>query len=433
VAEAHEFLKWIDDDHYTFLGYREYDFSGLDENATLSITAGSRACCGTTPCRSSMALVQKLRECTITASPAADIARNHRRAVPHGVWFIGLRSSRQWRGGERFVSLFTSVAYSQSPKDIPLLRRKVADVQKRAGFASASHDGKALQHILETYPRDELFQVSEEELYSFSLGILQLQERQRIALFARRDPFERFVSCLVYVPRDRFNTDFRIRIQEILARAYKGRFSSIYTHMTDAPLVRLHIITATVPGTIPDVDPDEVERQIVEAGRSWADQLQEALIEARGEENGLTLMRRYGEAFPAGYRERFMPTLAILDIEHVQESLQSGGMAMNLYRPIEAKPSELRLKLYNTGTQIPLSDILPILENMGLKVMAEEPYHVKPRDSEKSVWIHDFSAAMADGRECELSSVRRVFQDSLARIWRGEMEDERIQPAGAGR
>ena len=128
--------------------------------------------------------------------------------------------------------------------------------------------------------------------------------------------------------------------------------------MTDAPLVRLHIITATAPGTIPDVDPDEVERQIVEAGRSWADQLQEALIEARGEENGLTLMRRYGEAFPAGYRERFMPTLAILDIEHVPGFAAGGGMAMNLYRPIEARPSELRLKLYNTGTQIPLSDIL---------------------------------------------------------------------------
>ncbi len=436
VAEAHEFLKWIDDDHYTFLGYREYDFSGLDENATLSITAGSGlgvlrddAVSIFDGLRNFEKLPPEVRYFLRQPRPLM-ITKANRRATVHRTVHMDTLGLKKFDAngeviGERFfIGLFTSVAYSQSPKDIPLLRRKVADVQKRAGFASASHDGKALQHILETYPRDELFQVSEEELYSFSLGILQLQERQRIALFARRDPFERFVSCLVYVPRDRFNTDFRLRIQEILARAYKGRFSSVYTHMTDAPLVRLHIIIATVPGTIPDVDPDEVERQIVEAGRSWADQLQDALIEARGEENGLTLMRRYGDAFPAGYRERFMPTLSILDIEHVEESLQGGGMAMNLYRPIEAKPSELRLKLYNTGTQIPLSDILPILENMGLKVMAEEPYHVKPRDSEKSVWIHDFSAVTSDGRDCELSSVRRVFQDSLARIWRGEMEDD---------
>jgi len=436
VTEATAFLRWIDDDHYTFLGYREYDFSGLDENATLRIAPGS----GLGVLREDgVSIFDGLRNFEklppevryfLRQPRALMITKANRRATVHRAVHmdtIGLKkfdANGEVIGVRFFVGLFTSVAYSQSPKDIPLLRRKVVDCIKRAGFAPASHDGKALQHILETYPRDELFQVSEEELYANGLGILQLQERQRIALFARRDPFERFVSCLVYVPRDRYNTDFRLRIQDILARSYKGRFSSVYTHMTDAPLVRLHIIIATVPGTIPDVDSDEVERQIVEAGRSWADQLQEALIEARGEENGLTLMRRFGEAFPAGYRERFMPTLAILDIEHVDQSLQSDGIAMNLYRPIEADAAELRLKLYNAGTQIPLSDVLPILENMGLKVLSEEPYRVKPRDTEKSVWIHDFSTVTADGSDCDLGSVRRVFQDSLARIWRGEMEDD---------
>src|SRR3546814_645475 len=173
-----------------------------------------------------------------------------------------------------------SVAYSRSPREIPLLRRKVEKCIARAGFAPASHDGKALLHILEGYPRDELFQISDDELFDIALGILHLQERQRIALFVRRDPFERFVSCLVYIPRDRYTTELRQRIQSILERAWNGRVTAYYTHMTDAPLGRLHIILATTPGAIPPVDPAEVEERLVEAGRSWADQLQDALREA---------------------------------------------------------------------------------------------------------------------------------------------------------
>jgi glutamate dehydrogenase len=436
VAEARAFLEWVADDHFTFLGYREYDFSGVDDSATLSIAAGS----GLGVLRDdAVSVFDGLRNFEklppevrffLRQPRALMITKANRRATVHRAVHLDTIGIKKFDGkgqviGEQlFVGLLTSAAYSQSPREIPLLRRKVADCVKRAGFAPASHDGKALQHILETYPRDELFQIGDDELYAIGLGILQLQERQRIALFARRDPFERFVSCLVYVPRDRYNTDFRLRIQDILARAYKGRFSSVYTHMTDAPLVRLHMIVATAPGTIPDVDADDIERQIVEAGRSWTDQLQEVLIEARGEENGLTLMRRFGDAFPAGYRERFMPTLAVLDIEHIETALGRDGIAMNLYRAVEAGPQELRLKLYNAGAQISLSDILPILENMGLRVLSEEPYRVKPRDSEKAVWLHDFSAVTADGRECDLGAVRRAFEEALSHVWRGDMEDD---------
>src|SRR5262249_11230454 len=202
-------------------------------------------------------------------------------------------------GGERlFIGLLTSVAYSQSPREIPLLRRKVANCLQHAGFAPASHDGKALVHILESFPRDELFQMTDAELYDTALGVLRLQERQRIALFTRRDPFERFVSCLVYVPRDRYTTELRLRIQDILARAYNGTVSAYYTHMTDAALSRLQVTIATTPGAIPDVDAADIERRLVEAGRSWTDQLQEALVDAKGEERGLALLRRFAEAFP---------------------------------------------------------------------------------------------------------------------------------------
>ena len=196
--------------------------------------------------------------------------------------------------GERLlVGLLTSVAYSRSPRQIPLLRRKVQNILARAGFPPNSHDGKALTHILETYPRDELLQVGEGDLYEISLGILHLQERQRIALFVRRDPFERFVSCLIYVPRERFNTSLRLRFQEILEQAYEGKVTAYTTHMTDEVLGRLHVVVQTKPGAIPNVPTAEVEARLVEAGRSWSDDLQEALI---------VLARR-------GARHRTLPTL----------------------------------------------------------------------------------------------------------------------------
>jgi glutamate dehydrogenase len=358
------------------------------------------------------------------------ITKANRRSTVHRPVHMDTISLKKFDGagnavGERlFVGLLTSAAYSQNPREIPLLRRKVANCLARAGFAPASHDGKALVHILETYPRDELFQISEAELYDTALGILHLQERQRIALFTRRDPFERFVSCLVYVPRDRYNTELRLRIQDVLARAYNGTVSAYYTHMTDAALGRLQVIIATRRGAIPDVDPEDIERRLVEAGRSWADQLQDALVEVKGEEQGFALLRRFVEAFPAGYRERFGAPLAVADIDKVEEALAGASIAMNLYRPLESAATELKLKLYSAGAQLPLSDVLPILEHMGFKVISESPYMVQPRGAERQVWIHDFGMITADGREVELASVRENFHEALARVWAGDMEDD---------
>src|SRR5262249_545316 len=187
--------------------------------------------------------------------------------------------------GERLlVGLLTSAAYSRNPRQIPLLRRKVQNILGRAGFPPAGHDGKALAHILETYPRDELLQIGEDDLYEISIGILHLREGQGIALFVRRDPFERFVSCLIYVPRERFNTTLRLRFQEILEQAYDGEVSAYTTHMTDEVLGRVHIVVQTKPGAIPSVPTPEAEARLGEAGRSWSDDLQDALTSALGEE-----------------------------------------------------------------------------------------------------------------------------------------------------
>ncbi len=436
VAEAKAFLDWLNNDHFTYLGYREYDFVGEGDAATLSIPPQT----GLGILRDDQySVFDGLRNFEklppevrhfLRQPRVLMITKANQRATVHRPVHMDTISVKKFDAagsvvGERLlVGLLTSTAYSQNPREIPLLRRKVANCLVRAGFAPASHNGKALVHILETFPRDELFQISETELFDIALGILHLQERQRIALFTRRDPFERFVSCLVYVPRDRYTTDLRLRIQDILARAYDGTVTAFYTHMTDAALGRLQVVVATKPGAIPDVDLEDIERRLVEAGRSWPDQLRDALVEGKGEGQGIAMLARFVDAFPAGYKERFGAPLAVADIDKIEEALGAAGVAMNLYRSVESAANELRLKLYSVGTQLPLSDVLPMLEHMGFKVISESPYMIRPRGSESAVWIHDFGMVTSDNREIDLGSVREIFHEALARVWSGEMEDD---------
>ncbi len=435
LAESKAFLQWMDADHYTFLGYREYDFAGAEEDAALSIRAGSGlgilredAVSVFDGLRHLDKLPPEVRQ-FLRQSGLLIVTKANRLASVHRPVHMDAIAVKRFAGGrvvgERlFVGLFTSTAYSRSPRDIPLLRRKVGNCMKRAGFRPASHDDKALQHILETLPRDELFQISEDGLFDVALGVLHLQERQRIALFTRRDPFERFVSCLVYVPRDRYSTELRARIEAILAAAYRGRIAAFTAQMGDSALGRLHVVVETARGAIPDVDLQEVERRLVEAGRTWGDLLQAALVEARGEERGLATFRRFAEAFPASYRERFGAEVAVFDIDRIEEALGTGRLALNLYRPVEAAAHEARLKIYNAGEQIALSDVLPMLEHMGFKVVGEMPYVLRPSGVERPVWLHDFGMVTQDGAEIDLGQAKEPFQEAYAHVIAGEMEDD---------
>jgi len=436
AAEARDFLAWLADDHFTFLGYREYQFADDGENANLAVTAGSGLGILSDD---SVSVFDGLRNNDrLPADVRLDmrqprvvlVMKSNSRATVHRPSYmdtIGVaRVDENGRviGEQLFVGLFTSVAYSRNPSEIPLLRRKVERVLRRAGFDPNSHDGKALLHILEGYPRDELFQISDDDLFDISLGILHLQERQRIALFVRRDRYERFVSCLIYVPRDRFSTELRLRMQDIVARAFNGRVSAFYVQMTDAALSRLHVIVTTTPGQIPEVDTNRLEAKLSEAGRSWADRLQQSFVEAHGEERGYAILRRYENAFPVSYRERFNAGAAVFDIDRIEEAIATGRIAMNLYRPVEAGPTELRFKTYNAGQQVPLSDMLPTLEHMGLKVISEMPYQVTPTGLDRPVWMHDFGMITADGSEVDIGRVKEQFHEAYGRIRARDMEDD---------
>jgi glutamate dehydrogenase len=327
--------------------------------------------------------------------------------------------------GERMiVGLFTSVAYNRSARDIPFLRRKVSAVLARAGFDPRSHDGKALINIIDTYPRDELIQIGEDDLLDIAMGILHLQERPRTALFVRRDPYQRFVSCLIFTPRDRYTTALRQRYQEILERAWGGTAAAFNVQLTEGAHARVHFIVATAPGEIPDPAIADIEQRLVDAGRSWADHLQDAVVEAKGEERGLALFRRYREAFPTSYAEATQPQGAIVDIERIEEVLETGRIGLNLYRPIEAGEHTVRFKLYHRATPVALSDVLPMLEHMGLKVIAEHPAEITPAAADTAVWIHDFEAESREGRPIAVGTVRQAFQEAFAQVWDGEMEDD---------
>ena len=438
IAEGIAFLEWLADNHFTFLGYREYNFEGEGEaararvlpeaglgilrNEAFSIFEGLRNL-GTLPAD----VRHFLRQPTLLLITKANRLATVHRSVPMDAIAVKCFDARGNVTGERiFVGLFTASAYSRSPRTIPILRQKVESSLDRAGFPSDSHDGKALSNVLETYPRDELFQISEDDLFRIAMGILPLQQRPRIALFVRRDPFERFVSCLVFVPRDRYDTDLRLAFQAILARSYRGRVTSHHTHLTDEALARLHFHVATTPGRIPDVDPEEVERHLQQAARSWGERLQEALVEKHGAEEGLRLARRYGKAFPAAYQERFGGAGAVLDVELLERALATGNLAFDLYRSSAAGPGEVAIKIYGAGGTVPLSDILPMLENMGLKVLEEMPYDVRLSEASETeeVSIRDFRLATEDGAPIDLARVKAPFEEVFGRVWLGAMEND---------
>lgn len=432
--EAQDFLGWVHNDHFTFLGYREYKFSGTGTKAKVDVNPQSQL--GILR-REGTHIFDELRQIgnlstevqAFVAQPSLlMVTKANKQSTVHRSVHLDTIVVKQFDdqgkvvGQHLFVGLFTSVAYNLSPRLIPLLRMKLAETIKRAGFPPASHDAKALVNILETFPRDELFQIELDDLYHICMGILHLQERQRIALFVRRDAFERFVSCQVFCPRDRFSTKLRIKFQSVIEAAFDGKVTAHYTLIGDSPLARLHLLVKTTPGELPEYNVADIERQLVETARDWVDTLRQVLVREMGEERGLALYRRYGESFTGDYRDRFGVDTAVLDIDRIEDVIKSSDLRVNLYRPIEAAENELRFKIYNPGAPVPLSDVLPMLENMGLKVITENPFKVDPRDTEVNVRIHDFGV-LVDG-EFHLHDVRDKFQELFIRMWHGEVEND---------
>jgi glutamate dehydrogenase len=433
AAEARELLAWMGEGNFIFLGYREYDIRSEDGEDVLRAVPGSGLGIlrekGEQPVSVSFqALPPEVRKLAreknlLNLTKANSRATVHR---PSYLDYVGLKrfdSTGEVSGERRFLGLYTHTTYSVSPWEIPVLRRKAQRVLERSGLPEGSHDHKALIDILETYPRDELFQISEDELYEFALAILHLGERQRVRLFVRRDVFGRFFTCLLYLPRDRFNTENRRRIQEILTEAFGGVHVDYTTRVSESVLASLHFVVYVEPGSVAEYDSAELEARVAAATRAWTDDLRDALFEQLGEERAGPLFERYGEGFPIAYREEFPARQAVLDINRMEKLEAGGGLAMSLYLPIASTSAHLAFKVLHSSKPILLSDVLPVLENMGVKVTDERPFEIRPADREP-VWIYDFGLRHDEGAEFEADKVRETFQDAFARTWRGEAEDD---------
>jgi glutamate dehydrogenase len=433
AAEAHELLAWMSEDNFIFLGYREYDIGSENGEDVLRAVPGSGLGIlrekGDRPVSVSFQElppeVRKLARETnlLNLTKANSRATVHR---PSYLDYVGLKrfdASGEVSGERRFLGLYTHTVYSASPWDIPVVRRKVQRVLERSGLPEGSHDHKALIDILETYPRDELFQIAEDELYDVALAILHLGERQRVRLFVRRDLFGRFFSCLVYLPRDRFNSDNRGRIEEILMDAFGGVNVTFAARVSESVLASLHYVVHVEPGRVVEFDRAELEARVAAATRAWTDDLRDALFEQLGEERAGPLFERYAEAFPVAYCEAFPARQAVMDINRMERLDADDDLAMSLYLPLAPTSAHLAFKLLRRSRAILLSDVLPLLENMGVKVTDERPFEIRPRDREP-VWIYDFGLRHEEGAELETDKVRETFQDAFARTWRGEAEDD---------
>jgi glutamate dehydrogenase len=434
IAEARAFMAWLEDHNFTFLGARDYTLAHDDSGELrLASIPGSglgvlRQAGGEGSARGFDKLppavrARALEPYLLNLTKANSRATVHR---PSYLDYVGVkRFDDEGRviGERRFLGLYTHTAYHASPREIPIMRRKVDAVLERAAFPADSHNEKALLEILETYPRDELFQISTDDLFRIAMGILHLGERQRMRLFARRDTFDRFVSCLVYVPRDRFNTENRRRIERILRRSTGATSIDYTTRVSESVLVRLHYMVYAEPGKLPRLDEREVETQLVAATRSWVDDLEEALLEEHGEEMGGALVRRYRDAFPPAYRADWVPRSALADIGQIEGLRQPEDLALRLYRPLEAPLWALRAKVFRAGAPLALSAMLPLFEDMGVEVADERPYEITPSERE-SVWIYDFGLTYRGEEDLQTDLVREAFQDAFIRVWSGDAESD---------
>lgn len=433
VEEALAFLNWLKDDNFTMLGYREFDHTGSIPRAIEDSGLGILRNPDVHVFRSAEGLIpmsQEISEFLHQPEPMI-ITKANVKSTVHRVThmdYVGIKKFDQKGnlcGELRFVGLFTSVAYSRLPQEIPFLRKKVDSVMERSRFDPRSHDGKILSHILEDFPRDELFQISDDELFTMAMGILHLQERPQPKIFVRRDKFERFVSVLVFIPREHYASGLRHKIEEILCKAFSGEISTRYAQLSNEAIARWHFIIRTKPGAVPTPDLEDLNARIVEASQRWQDHLRDALIERWSEERGTDLLVKYAEAFSPVYREVFSAKVAVTDIEKLEEMPNPEDVCFSFYRLPEDVDTSIRLKIYHASHVIPLSDCLPMLENLGLKVIDEYGYKLLETGKYPIPGcIHSFSLVDARGEEINLSIMKSRLEETLGEIWSGAVEND---------
>ena len=448
-AETIALLHWLADNHFTFLGYREYDLVDDPEMALKALPgsglgilrhdrAGSKSF-GALPPEVRARAKEPVRLIITKANSRSTVHR------PNYLDYIAVKrvdEAGQINGEYRFLGLFTQAAYHESITRIPVLRRKLASVLEAAGLAADSHDGQDLTEILEGYPREELFQITPQELVPIALGVLTLRERRQTRLFLRRDRYGRYMSCLVYLPRDRYTTAVRLRAQEVLRQAFGGVTVEYSATVGDSTLARLHVVVRAEPGTqLPQVNTAELEARLAAAVRSWDEDLAAAAHEQLGESEAKALLGICAGAIPETYKTDVPAVYALDDLTQILRMLEAGEqVAFEMWEaegfsggvPVEdappGRPLVWRLTIYRTGSPITLTDVLPRLQHMGVEVVDEHPYEFKGPGVPTPFWIYDFGLRRGGSGSLAAvpapSAVKGLFEDALSALWRGQIEDD---------
>ncbi|PVZ62012.1 NAD-glutamate dehydrogenase [Pseudomonas sp. B1(2018)] len=432
--EIKSFLEWLVGNHFTFLGYEEFVVSDeadgghivYDKDSFLGLTKLLRAGLTYDDLRIEDYAVNYLREPTLLSfAKAAHPSRVHRPAYPDYVSIREIDANGKVIKECRFMGLYTSSVYGESVRVIPYIRRKVEEIEHRSGFQAKAHLGKELAQVLEVLPRDDLFQTPVDELFSTVMSIVQIQERNKIRVFLRKDPYGRFCYCLAYVPRDIYSTEVRQKIQQVLMDRLKATDCEFWTFFSESVLARVQLILRVDPKNRLDIDPLLLEKEVVQACRSWQDDYAALTVESFGEAQGTNVLADFPKGFPAGYRERFAAHSAVVDMQHLLSLSDKNPLVMSFYQPLGqvAGQRQLHCKLYHADTPLALSDVLPILENLGLRVLGEFPYHLRHSNG-REFWIHDFAFTAAEGLELDIQQLNDTLQDAFVHIVRGDAEND---------
>ncbi len=440
TAEEVAFLSWLQANEFVFLGARVYEYPRLKNGDYAAEEPLYQAKDGLGVLRDPertvlrranepAILLGKVKDQLLSA-PALTVAKSNVRSRVHRRGYMDYVGVKRYDaagmpyGEVRFVGLFTAEAYDQPASAVPLIRQKVAHVLARAGMPAGSHNEKRLKTLVENHPRDELFQMSEDELLAQALGILHLYDRPRVRLFERRDPFDRFASVLLFLPRDHYDSDLATRAGQILARAYRGRVSASYPSFSDAPLARVHYIIGFTRGEHDEPDLKALEAAITDAARTWEDRFDAAVRgSGRAPEEVAATLARYGEAFPAGYRDRFDADEAMADLAVIEGMEPGQTVCVRAYRSKADSALQFRFKLYRPQAPATLADVLPILDNMGLKALAEAGFPVA-RAGLPPVWVHDFEIEDPRGANLVFAELKGAFEDAVVAVWSGRTEND---------
>ncbi|WP_327438416.1 NAD-glutamate dehydrogenase [Pseudomonas donghuensis] len=432
-AEVKAFLEWLLGNHFTFLGYEEFVVHGdaqggqlqYDEQSFLGLTRLLRAGLTAEDLRIEDYAVNYLQEpLLLSFAKAAHPSRVHRPAYPDYVSIRQLDADGKVIKECRFMGLYTSSVYGESVRAIPYIRGKVAEVERRSHFDPKAHLGKELAQVLEVLPRDDLFQTPVDELFSTVMSIVQIQERNKIRVFLRKDPYGRFCYCLAYVPRDIYSTEVRQKIQHVLMERLKASDCEFWTFFSESVLARVQLILRVDPKNRIDIDPQQLENEVIQACRSWQDDYASLTVESFGEAQGTNVLADFPKGFPAGYRERFAAHSAVVDMQHLLTLSERKPLVMSFYQPLtQAGKQQLHCKLYHADTPLALSDVLPILENLGLRVLGEFPYRLRHANG-REYWIHDFAFTAAEGLNLDIQQLNDTLQDAFVHIVNGDAEND---------